>query len=94
MVEKGKPFKKPEEWLYISKDAQNLIDKMLTLEPSKRISISDALKHPWFEKFQRESTIDNDKLRSYYTNIITFKVILFLFRLNKNSSFSKQYFLI
>ena len=77
MVEKGKPFKKPEEWLYISKDAQNLIDKMLTLEPSKRISINDAIKHPWFEKFQRETRIDNEMLKSYYTNIVTFKVNIY-----------------
>jgi len=72
-VEVGKPYKKDSEWVNVSKDAVNLIDKMLTMEPSKRISIADALKHPWFEKFKRESRIDTESLRSYYNNIITFK---------------------
>ncbi|EFA83217.1 putative protein serine/threonine kinase [Heterostelium album PN500] len=33
---------------YIHKDAQDLLTKMLIVDPKKRISIKDIKKHPWF----------------------------------------------
>ena len=47
---------------------------MLTYEPNKRFSIQECLKHAWFEKFNRKNEINNDTLKNYYTNIISFKV--------------------
>ena len=46
---------------------------MLTYEPSKRFSIQECLKHPWFEKFNRKIEFNLDNLRNYYSNIVTFK---------------------
>ena len=40
-----------EEWDHISKEAKDLISKMLVLDPNKRISALDALDHVWFKKF-------------------------------------------
>ena len=34
-------------WSIVSKDAKDLIKKMIVLDPNKRISAADALKHPW-----------------------------------------------
>lgn len=36
-----------EEWSKISDDAKNLIRKMLTKDPTKRISASEAFNDPW-----------------------------------------------
>uniref|UniRef100_A0A6Q2Z5Z2 calcium/calmodulin-dependent protein kinase n=1 Tax=Esox lucius TaxID=8010 RepID=A0A6Q2Z5Z2_ESOLU len=35
------------EWDTVTPEAKDLINKMLTINPSKRISSTEALKHPW-----------------------------------------------
>ncbi|KAM6941871.1 calcium/calmodulin-dependent protein kinase type II delta 2 chain isoform 1-T1 [Lycodopsis pacificus] len=35
------------EWDTVTPDAKDLINKMLTINPSKRITATEALKHPW-----------------------------------------------
>jgi serine/threonine protein kinase len=41
-------FKYPSpEWDTVTAEAKNLINQMLTVNPAKRISAIDALKHPW-----------------------------------------------
>ena len=35
------------ELTYISKEAQNLLNGLLEIDPSLRLSVTDALKHPW-----------------------------------------------
>ncbi|XP_077061223.1 calcium/calmodulin-dependent protein kinase type II delta 2 chain isoform X2 [Siphateles boraxobius] len=35
------------EWDTVTPEAKDLINKMLTINPSKRITASEALKHPW-----------------------------------------------
>jgi len=34
----------------IGKDAKDFINKMLTMDPNKRITASDALNHQWIQK--------------------------------------------
>lgn len=53
------------EWDTVTAEAKNLINSMLTVNPAKRISASEALKHPWIcnrEKFasvvHRQETVD------------------------------------
>jgi calcium-dependent protein kinase len=79
-VEKGIAYKKgnmiiilEEEWKYISKEAQNLVDQMLNTNPSKRISISECFRHPWFDTHKRTYTIEESCLRDYYFSITSFK---------------------
>ncbi|SBT76869.1 calcium-dependent protein kinase 3, putative [Plasmodium ovale] len=50
MVKKGKFNFKGKEWNNITDEAKDLIKRCLTMDPMKRISASDALKHPWFRK--------------------------------------------
>ena len=38
------------EWKNISKEAVDMIKKMLTYDPNNRISAEDALNHPWIKK--------------------------------------------
>uniref|UniRef100_H2T2G1 calcium/calmodulin-dependent protein kinase n=1 Tax=Takifugu rubripes TaxID=31033 RepID=H2T2G1_TAKRU len=35
------------EWDTVTPEAKDLINKMLTINPAKRVTASDALKHPW-----------------------------------------------
>ena len=37
------------EWKKVSDDAKDLIRRLLTVDPKKRIKCGDALKHPWFK---------------------------------------------
>lgn len=35
------------EWDTVTPEAKNLINQMLTVNPYKRITAAEALKHPW-----------------------------------------------
>ncbi|XP_067664629.1 calcium/calmodulin-dependent protein kinase type IV-like [Haliotis asinina] len=53
-------------WDDVSENAKNLVESMLTLDPKKRVTAADALRHPWvMGKANRinhmESTYDNIK---------------------------------
>jgi calcium-dependent protein kinase len=50
-VKIGKYSLEGESWELISNEAKDLIKKMLTYSPEKRINAEDALKHKWFKKF-------------------------------------------
>ncbi|XP_048513356.1 calcium/calmodulin-dependent protein kinase type II delta chain isoform X15 [Athalia rosae] len=45
------------EWDTVTPDAKNLINQMLTVNPSKRITASDALKHPWICQRERVASV-------------------------------------
>lgn len=46
-VEVGTYQLKDRIWKVISPEAKELVALLLQLDPSKRISAADALKHPW-----------------------------------------------
>jgi len=35
--------------LHLSKQSRDLINKLMCVDPKKRITIAEALKHPWFK---------------------------------------------
>lgn len=37
-------------WKSISKEAKDLVEKMLTVDPGKRIKIDEIIRHPWISK--------------------------------------------
>lgn len=54
------------EWDTVTVEAKRLIDSMLTVNPSRRISAADALKHPWicvshFEQFSAHRLLGSDR---------------------------------
>ncbi|RHZ54058.1 hypothetical protein Glove_431g23 [Diversispora epigaea] len=46
-------------WSEISDLAKDFIDKLLTFNPSKRITVYEALKHPWFSKANNVDILEN-----------------------------------
>jgi len=41
---------KEEEWKLISKEAKDFVFKLLCVEPSKRLTVEEAVKDAWFNK--------------------------------------------
>lgn len=58
-IRKGKFSFKGRMWNLISKEAKDLIERMLTYQPEKRPSCREVLNHPWFLK-DEEAKINND----------------------------------
>ena len=55
-------------WETISKDAKDLVEKMLTVDPAKRIDINGIFDHPWLQKAQPEYVEDNEVFDPEYRN--------------------------
>ena len=51
MIKIGKYEMKGEEWEKISEGAKDLIRRLLVVDKEKRITIEDALMHPWIRKY-------------------------------------------
>ena len=62
-----------EEWDNISKDARDLVQHMLTLDPKKRYSIGECLTHPWFQKYKEKSGSNKALAKSVLSNMKKFK---------------------
>ena len=60
-VRRGAYAKNGDLWRnYLSKEAKDIIGKMLEVDPSKRICASDALKHPFFAR-EHDHSVTNDR---------------------------------
>ncbi len=57
----------------MSKEASDILKKMLTYDPDRRISASEALKHPWIVKKAYEDC-DDDIIRDALINLKNFNV--------------------
>ena len=53
------------EWKYLSKEGNHLVDRMLNPDANKRISIIEALNHPFFKRFNIRIEVQQDKLFDY-----------------------------
>jgi len=72
-VKKGEFDFPPEEWDVVSKDAKNLIKKMLTYDPKKRPSALEVLQDNWFN-INKSKTKSNVQLaKSSLENMKKFK---------------------
>ena len=72
-VQRGKFQFPEEEWGVISNEAKDLIKKMLTYEPSKRISAKQVLLHPWFSHYEEKIKQDKSVAKSAFENMKRFK---------------------
>ena len=72
-VQRGKFCFPVEEWGVISNEAKDLISKMLTYEPSKRISAKEILLHPWFSHYEEKMKQNKSVARSAFENMKRFK---------------------
>lgn len=73
-ISKGKFTFKSKVWSIISKEAKELIEKMLTLNPDKRPSAREVLNHPWFIKDQSVKI----NTAQYLENMSRYEVVLCL----------------
>ncbi len=46
-----------DEMLYISKEAKDLLMKLMTSNPQARIPIKDALNHPWITQRNKKVSV-------------------------------------
>uniref|UniRef100_A0AAY4EUP3 calcium/calmodulin-dependent protein kinase n=1 Tax=Denticeps clupeoides TaxID=299321 RepID=A0AAY4EUP3_9TELE len=86
------------EWDTVTPEAKDLINKMLTINPTKRITAAEALKHPWIcqrstvaSMMHRQETVEclkkfnaRRKLKVYW--VTTLLVLFLLFCLLQESS--------
>ena len=71
MVQKGKFDFDGEEWDEISKDAKDLIKKLIC-KPEKRLTAQEALEHKWMKKMLK-GDVSNQKIPMKGKNLETFK---------------------
>ncbi|XP_033842287.1 peripheral plasma membrane protein CASK isoform X8 [Periophthalmus magnuspinnatus] len=50
---KGKYKMNPRQWAQISESAKDLVRRMLMLDPAERITVYEALNHPWLKERDR-----------------------------------------
>ncbi|XP_061659035.1 peripheral plasma membrane protein CASK isoform X3 [Syngnathoides biaculeatus] len=50
---KGKYKMNPRQWAHISESAKDLVRRMLMLDPAERITVYEALNHPWLKERDR-----------------------------------------
>lgn len=62
-----------EEWSVVSKEAKDLIKRMLTYNPKKRPSALDLLSDPWFKKYESMTKDDKKLAKSALENMKRFK---------------------
>ena len=60
-------------WEGISDVAKDLIKKLLTYDPAKRITVAEAYKHPWLQS-KKFTSMDPEKAKDLITNISHFYV--------------------
>ena len=56
-IQNGKYHFKHKEFDDCSDEVKDLINRMLTVDPKKRISAKGALEHPWFERLGRSKSL-------------------------------------
>jgi calcium-dependent protein kinase len=62
------------EWKLISNEAKDMLRALLCVNPIRRISINDCLKHPWIVKFTSELTIPKTLAEATINNLKAFNV--------------------
>lgn len=70
-VEKGKYDISKGIWKTITKEAKDLIKKLLTYKPEDRISAEEALQHPWIKELKQE--IDEDSSKNALSSLKAFR---------------------
>lgn len=59
-----------EAWMAVSDDAKDLVTKLLTYDPAKRISAKEALSHPWIQTSHHK--VDQKNYNSTLGNLKNF----------------------
>jgi serine/threonine protein kinase len=97
MIKRGQFQFHEQYWQHVSEDARDLISRLLDLNPLTRLSVDDALLHPWLQ--QREDVLTANHLTSGLNQLRRFQVrkkfrgaikaIIMIERMKKFASFRK-----
>jgi calcium-dependent protein kinase len=60
----------------VSEEAKDLVRRLLTFDPAKRIPASDALQHPWIKKQAATEKVDKNLASKALGNLRNFRVSL------------------
>lgn len=61
------------EFKYVSREAIDLLKKMMTYDPERRVSAEDALKHQWISKKAYEE-VDSEVTLNALKNLKNFNI--------------------
>lgn len=61
------------EWDEVSDEAKDLVRRLLTYDPNKRISAADALQHPWIKKMAGTEKIEKNLATKALSNLRNFR---------------------
>ena len=81
-VLKGKFDFKGENWEYISAEAKDLISKMLTYDPKKRIDAKNVLSHPWVQAAgdkEKAKAMKTKTIKTSLENLKNFRVYIYIY---------------
>ena len=76
-IKKGTFNSKHKKLLQSSPEVQDLVKKLLEVKVDKRLSAAQALKHPWFKKFNGKSLYQNievDKIKMYLNRLLSYEI--------------------
>lgn len=76
-IKKGEFNSKHRKLLSASSEVQDLVQKLLEVKPEKRLSAAQALKHPWFKKFNAKSiymNIEKEKIKKYLDILLSYQI--------------------
>ncbi len=76
-IRKGSFNQKHKKLVASSPEVQDLVIKLLEVNVNKRLSAAQALKHPWFAKFNGKSlymNIEKEKVKMYLDRLISYQI--------------------
>ena len=76
-ISKGEFNSKQRKLVSASNEVQDLVKKLLEVDPVRRLSAAQALKHPWFTKFKAKSlynNIEKEKIEMYLNRLMTYTI--------------------
>lgn len=62
------------EWADVSDEAKDLVAKLLTYNPEKRISALDAMNHTWIKKMASIDKVNKEVAKKTLQNLQNFRV--------------------
>jgi len=62
------------EWRNVSKEAIDLVKRMLTFEPTKRVTASEAIQHSWLKKKSNEEEVNHEATQNALANLKNFRL--------------------